>query len=95
MKTGKLSGFRVADDIPKGRGLIIDDLCDKGGSFLGLAGLFDNELGLYTTHGLYNNGLEDINEVFAKTFCTNSYHQNLEDIEGFDENKNKVYEATK
>ena len=97
-KTGKLSGFGVYGEKPEegSRCLILDDLCDGCGTFMGLADLFNNHMGLYTTHGLYTKGLKSLNEVFDRTYCTNSYRINgLEDIEGFDESKNKIYEVTK
>ena len=97
-KTGKLSGFEVYGQLPEegSKCLILDDICDGGGTFMGIADLFDNPMGLYTTHGLYTKELKDLNKVFAKTYCTNSYRINgLEDIEGFDENKNKIYEVIK
>ena len=77
VKTGKLSGFRVVDSVPGGRGLIVDDICDGAGTFLGLSELFgDRPLGLYTTHGLYSKGFKELNKVFEKLYCTDSYHYN-------------------
>ena len=95
-KTGKLSGFGCYDEIPTGRGLVIDDICDGGGTFLGLSELFDNTLGLYTTHGLYTKGFTELNKKFEKTYCTDSYHkcaESIEEIPGYSYPQNKVYAA--
>lgn len=73
--TGKLSGFSTDDSIPTGRGLIVDDICDGGGTFLGLSKLFDNELGLYVTHGGFTKGLQPLFDRFSEIYTTNSLNQ--------------------
>lgn len=76
-KTGKLSGFKKLehDPLPGRKGLIIDDICDGGGTFLGIADLFTGaNLALYTTHGLYTKGFSALNKIFDAIYCTNSYH---------------------
>ena len=54
--TGKLSGARVLDEVPDLPLLVVDDICDGGGTFVALAALLrrhsDRPLGLYVTHGL-------------------------------------------
>lgn len=75
--TGELSGCTISDVnlIPDKNILIIDDLCDGGGTFINLAkelyinGV--NEVYLYTTHGIYSKGLTPIinsriKRVFSK-----------------------------
>lgn len=66
--TGKLSGFKVVDPIPEyAKCLIVDDICDGGGTFLGLAeeaingpsGTVD-KLSLYVTHGIFSKGVESL-----------------------------------
>lgn len=74
--TGKLSDFRCVDLVPRGRGLIVDDILDGCGTFLGLSKLFpDNELGLYGTHGIFSNAANfpALELAFSQIFCTNSY----------------------
>jgi ribose-phosphate pyrophosphokinase len=76
--TGKLTGFRIIDEIPQGaRCLIVDDICDGGGTFLGLAQEltpFNPEiLGLYVSHGIFSKGLEVLLEGgFDRIYTTNS-----------------------
>jgi ribose-phosphate pyrophosphokinase len=75
-ETNKLSGFRL-DDLPSNSHyLVVDDLCDAGGTFLGLAGVI-NENGatadLFVTHGLFSKGaVERLNKVYNKIYTTNS-----------------------
>lgn len=76
-ETGKLSGFRVADEIPSGRAMIVDDLLDKCGTFLGLAKLFpNNDIALYGTHGILGVDqarAKEISNTFKQIYTTNSY----------------------
>lgn len=70
--TGKLTGFSVPL-LPDGPVMIVDDICDGGGTFLGIAEKIDKyrPLGLYTTHGLYSKGTMPLSR-FA-LFTTNSF----------------------
>jgi ribose-phosphate pyrophosphokinase len=68
--TGNLSGFGIAEEdkeLINGRDLIIvDDICDGGGTFMGLAGVIDNyaSINLLVTHGLFTKGLTSLADVF-------------------------------
>lgn len=70
--TGKISGFGVQPmtfaDVPPGAlVLVVDDICDGGGTFLGLAKELD-QLGLrahlYVTHGIFSQGTEKLLEAY-------------------------------
>lgn len=71
-KTGKLSGFKI--DATDGElwdrdVLILDDICDGGGTFLGLGQLLREKYGvksltLGVTHGLFTQGLDKLGEMF-------------------------------
>lgn len=84
--TGKLSGFclesgeRKSNDI-----IIIDDICDGGGTFLGqlqiLKGLGYNMIALYTTTGIYSKGFEALSE-FDALYFTNSFIFNSDSSQG-------------
>jgi ribose-phosphate pyrophosphokinase len=71
-KTGALSGFSIADPlIVKGRNVvIIDDICDGGGTFIGLAQVLleagAQSLRLGVTHGLFTKGLAPLHAVFSQ-----------------------------
>lgn len=74
--TGKLSGF-TCDELPAdGRYLIVDDICDGGGTFMGLAevtGLPKEQLGLYVSHGVFSKRAFQLNEHFGEVFTTDSF----------------------
>jgi ribose-phosphate pyrophosphokinase len=77
VKTGKLSGFKVyADDLEGKDCLIVDDICDGGGTFIGLAEELKKKnagkLYLAVSHGIFNKGFDSLT-VFDKIFTTNSF----------------------
>ena len=77
-KTGALTGFKVfADDLEKQDCLIVDDICDGGGTFNGLATELKNknagDLYLYVSHGIFSKGFEDLQKNFKKIYTTNSF----------------------
>ena len=86
VKTGKLSCFQVyADDLHGKDCLIIDDICDGGGTFLGLAQELKNKnagnLYLAISHGVFNKGFESLSEFYSKIFVTDSFREiNNEDL---------------
>lgn len=76
-ETGRLSNFSIEGLDTDGHYLIVDDICDGGGTFLGLAdatGLPKEQLDLYVSHGVFSkNALEMLPDKFAYIFTTNSY----------------------
>lgn len=76
--TGKLSGFAIDGLDPEGRYLIVDDICDGGGTFLGLAeasGLGYGHIDLYVSHGVFSkDALYNLKQKFEFIFTTNSYN---------------------
>ncbi len=84
-KTGNLSGFEVGDpsSVRDNRCLIVDDICDGGGTFVGLAKELHKagaaSVDLFVTHGIFSKGgkLEGIREIFT----TNSY-MSVDKVEG-------------
>ncbi|SHH31305.1 ribose-phosphate diphosphokinase [Flavobacterium johnsoniae] len=77
VKTGKLSGFKVYEDDLQGIDcLIVDDICDGGGTFVGLAEELKKKnagkLYLAVSHGIFNKGFEVL-DCFDKIFTTNSF----------------------
>src|ERR1700679_3086552 len=80
--TGKLSGFKIPEYSMGGSGcllknrqdfLIVDDICDGGGTFAGIAELMpkDSNLYLYVTHGIFSKGLEPLNR-FKHIYTTDT-----------------------
>lgn len=72
--TGKLAGFSV--DVPKGHYLVVDDICDGGGTFMGLAGEIKKcnaTADLYVTHGIFAKGAEKkLLKHYQEIFTTDS-----------------------
>ena len=79
--SGKLSGFTVpqkfefdgADSI-----LIIDDICDGGGTFVGIAQALrsagiNQDLFLYVTHGIFSKGTAQLRQYFKHVYTTDSF----------------------
>jgi len=75
-RTGALSGFGISDDIKEyKRALIVDDICDGGGTFIGLAELIHGinpgmELSLYVSHGIFSKGFVELDKQFVNTFVS-------------------------
>lgn len=74
--TGKLSGF-TCDDLPEdGRFLVVDDICDGGGTFAGLAettGLGPDRLDLWVTHGVFSGRAGQALSHFGAVHTTDSH----------------------
>lgn len=89
--TGNLSGFEVFREDLKGQScIIIDDICDNGGTFMGLATELRNKncgkLYLFVTHAILSNGSEKILKYFDGIYSTNSFN----DIEGLKQFKIQI-----
>lgn len=78
VKTGKLSGFKVyCDDLEGKTCYVVDDICDGGGTFLGLADELKRKnagkLVLIVTHGIFSKGLDHLSEKYDEMYCTNAF----------------------
>lgn len=78
VKTGQLTGFKVyADDLQGKDCLIVDDICDGGGTFLGLAKELKaknaGNLYLAISHGIFSKGFDELEKHFTKIFTTDSF----------------------
>lgn len=74
-KTGTLTGFNVPSVINRYKNvMIVDDICDGGGTFLGIAKEIDVKVNLYlyVTHGIFSKGLTDLRSQFNQIFTSNS-----------------------
>jgi ribose-phosphate pyrophosphokinase len=82
--TGKLQGFRVdAAASPRELGadplvVIVDDICDGGGTFLGVAQALrtaygDVPLHLWTSHAILSKGTDTLAATFATIGATDSF----------------------
>ncbi len=78
VSTGKLSGFSV--DVPAGgHYLVVDDICDGGGTFVGL-GEKIKESGawadLFVTHGIFSKGTAEMKKYYKNVYTTDSFVAN-------------------
>lgn len=78
LNTGKLTGFEVfANDLQGMDCIIVDDICDGGGTFGGIAEVLrDKNVGdiyLFITHGIFSKGLDILSMDFKKIYTTNSF----------------------
>lgn len=76
--TGEILGFDVyADDLEGIDCVIVDDICDGGGTFLGLAKELKKKgagkIHLIVTHGIFSKGIKILTDVFDSVHCTNSF----------------------
>ncbi|MFC3809225.1 ribose-phosphate diphosphokinase [Lacihabitans lacunae] len=77
VKTGKLSGFKVySEGLQNKDCLIVDDICDGGGTFIGLAEELKNKnagkLFLAISHGIFSKGFDSLT-CFERVFTTDSF----------------------
>jgi ribose-phosphate pyrophosphokinase len=78
-RTGALSGFSL-DTLPEeGTYMVADDLCDGGGTFVGLACEYQKDpkgtgpLHLWVTHGIFSKGLEELCKHYKSIGCSDSF----------------------
>lgn len=79
-QSGKLSGFTVPDksEFKCDNILIIDDICDGGGTFVGIAEALrkagvEQDLFLYVTHGIFSKSLSPLKQYFKHVYTTDSF----------------------
>lgn len=75
-ETGKLSGFSCEALPERGRFLVVDDICDGGGTFRGLAeatGLPKERLDLWVTHGVFSGSADKLRDHFGRIHTTDSH----------------------
>lgn len=81
--TGELTGFEILSEPDRGIAgrpyIIVDDICDGGGTFLGLADVL-HERGLrggrlLVTHGLFTKGIHELDNKFDKIYTTGPFQQ--------------------
>lgn len=91
-RSGKLLGFKVPEASAfEGYEaiLIIDDICDAGGTFLGISealGLKGMSLPtyLYVSHGLFSKGTEQLLKFFAHIYSSDSFSDEHEGVTRFE-----------
>lgn len=84
--TGKLSGFDYMGDVKGKKLLIVDDCCDGGFTFVGLAEKLREggaaSIALYVSHGIFSRGIENLlDNGIDEVYTTNSFRHG-EEAEG-------------
>lgn len=78
--TGKLTGFDCYGDVAGKKVMIVDDICDGGGTFLGLAQVLREKgatkVGLFVTHGIFSKGLEVFDGLIDQLYTVNVWSKN-------------------
>lgn len=77
VSTGALSGFGCEDFPGNSRVLVVDDICDGGGTFIGLAEEVKrnrklDRFDLFVTHGLFTKGTQDLLKHYDRIYTTDS-----------------------
>ena len=76
-KTGSILATNVDTKASSQGYLIVDDICDGGGTFIELAKALKNqkagELYLYVSHGIFSKGLDVFKKYFTGIYCFQSY----------------------
>lgn len=79
--TGRLSGAEVQGELPDLPLLIVDDICDGGGTFIALAQVLRERtrkpLYLYVTHGLFTKGLAPLQACYDGVFAAHCANPDL------------------
>lgn len=79
VSTGNLTGFKVQNPqyFKSGNIMVVDDLCDGGGTFIGLAPILrelnPQKLTLSIVHAIQLSGIERVASVYDEVFITDSY----------------------
>ena len=71
VETGKLTGFEPPEGLKEGGTyLLVDDICDGGGTFMGLAEAIGPKvyLDLYVTHGLFTKSAQPLYNYFGHVY---------------------------
>jgi ribose-phosphate pyrophosphokinase len=72
-ETGRILSSEVHGNVNGRKLLIVDDICDGGQTFIGLAEALKakgaDEISLYVTHGIFSKGLEVLAGHFKKVYC--------------------------
>lgn len=78
--TGRLSNYEMPALPGRGKYIIVDDICDGGGTFNLLADAFKKDphaegstLELFVSHGIFSKGLDAIDAIISRIVTTDSW----------------------
>lgn len=78
-KTGKLNEFKAyAEDLKNQTCVIVDDICDGGGTFIGIAKELKKKnagkLVLVISHGIFSKGTTELSKYYNEIICSDSFN---------------------
>ena len=83
LSTGILTGFNIdnpeiLDEYPDKPLIVIDDLCDGGGTFVGIVELLNEKYpnrpkSIFVTHAVNTKGIDNMSRYYDNVYITNSY----------------------
>lgn len=78
VSTGALDRFQVfVEDLGGKTCVVVDDICDGGGTFLGIARELKRKnagkLILIVTHGIFSKGSDELAEFYDQIICTDAF----------------------
>lgn len=78
VKTGKLSSFHVYEyDLAGKTCIVVDDICDGGGTFLGLGEQLlakgAGDLKIIVSHGIFSKGVDHLKDMYNGIYCSDSF----------------------
>lgn len=74
--SGKLTSFHVPELPKEGKILVVDDICDGGGTFRGLAAaaaIGRDRLAIWVSHGIFSGQANQLTEYFSDIWTTDSH----------------------
>lgn len=81
VETGQITGTTVDGEAKNPVGIVVDDICDGGRTFVELGKILREQYqGLYLviTHGIFSNGFDELLKYYDGIYCTNSWCKNTE-----------------
>jgi len=75
-RSGRLNGFSCEPLPAAGELLVVDDICDGGGTFMGLASVIPEAAGrlhLWVTHGVFSGAATALTQAYRSIMCTDSH----------------------
>lgn len=78
VSTGKITGFEVPDLGAGANYLVVDDICDGGGTFIGLGEKIIEQgatADLFVTHGIFSKGTRALRDLYNNIYTTNTRAQ--------------------
>ncbi len=80
VKTGKILDFAVYEDQLDGKTcVVVDDICDGGGTFIGLGKELKRKgagrLILVVSHGIFSKPVDELSEIYDGIYTTDSFNR--------------------